>query len=121
MKPQSAKAKGRLLQQKVVQRILEAYPELEKGDVRSTSMGAGGEDVQLSPLARRTLGNITFECKSRARVAVYPWYFQCLRNAPNQEMPVLVVKQNNAPPLAVIDFDYYMELLKCKHPSSEAS
>ena len=121
MTPQSAKAKGRLLQKKVVEALLAAYPEFEKDDVRSTSMGAGGEDVQLSPLARRTIGNLTFECKSRARVAVYPWYFQCLRNAPNKAMPVLVVKQNNAPPLAVVDFEYFMELLKCKHPSSAAS
>ena len=53
MKPQSAKAKGRNLQKWVRDLLLENFPTLEADDVRSTSMGAGGEDVQLSPAARK--------------------------------------------------------------------
>lgn len=40
MKPQSAKAKGRRLQQQVAAAVLENYRELTEDDVRSTSMGA---------------------------------------------------------------------------------
>jgi hypothetical protein len=40
MKPQSAKAKGRRLQQQVAAAVLENYHELTEDDVRSTSMGA---------------------------------------------------------------------------------
>ena len=112
MTPQSAKAKGRLLQQKVVAAILARFPNLQKDDVRSTSMGAGGEDVQLSPLARSTIGKLTVECKSRSRVAIYPWYFQCLMNAPKDTKPLLVVKQNNAKPLACVDFEDYMDMVQ---------
>jgi len=47
LKPQSAKAKGRKLQQWVRDQILQRFPTLSTDDVRSTSMGASGEDVQL--------------------------------------------------------------------------
>ena len=70
MKPQSAKQKGRLLQQKVRDGILKNYPQLEPDDVRSTSMGAGGTDVQLSPAAKR-LFPYEIECKNLAKVSVY--------------------------------------------------
>jgi len=63
VKTSSAKAKGRRLQQKVRDLILETFSELEEDDVRSTSMGAGGEDVQLSPLARRKFP-FSVECKN---------------------------------------------------------
>ena len=115
MTPQSAKAKGRLLQKKVVEAILNRFPELQKDDVRSTSMGAGGEDVQLSPLARKTIGDLTFECKSRSRVGIYPWYFQSMVNAPKGTKPLLVVKQNNASPLACLDFEDYMNMVQELH------
>jgi len=62
MRPQSAKAKGRVFQQDIRDLILKTYPQLENDDVKSTSMGAGGEDVQLSPAARKILP-IQIECK----------------------------------------------------------
>lgn len=64
MKPSSAKAKGRKLQQQVRDLILETFSDLEPDDVRSTSMGAGGEDVLLSPLARRKFP-FSVECKNQ--------------------------------------------------------
>ena len=45
MRPQSAKAKGRRLQQIVCQDLLELFPSLEADDIRSTSMGCNGEDI----------------------------------------------------------------------------
>ena len=52
IKPASAKQKGRLMQQWVRDKILYWNPELRPDDVRSTSMGSGGEDIQLSTKAR---------------------------------------------------------------------
>jgi len=63
MRPQSCKAKGRRFQQRVCKLLLGAYPSLEPDDVRSTSMGAAGEDVLLSPAAQR-LFPYTIECKN---------------------------------------------------------
>ena len=70
MKTQSAKAKGRKLQQWVRDLILETWNELEPDDVRSTSMGAGGEDLQLSPAARRKFG-YSVECKNVEKLNVW--------------------------------------------------
>ena len=45
----SAKAKGRNGQQEVRDRLLETFPEFELDDIKSTTMGDTGEDIQLSP------------------------------------------------------------------------
>ena len=50
MKTRSAKNKGKRLQNKVRDLILEKFTQLEEDDVRSTTMGDSGEDVLLSPL-----------------------------------------------------------------------
>lgn len=111
MKTASGKAKGRKLQQLVRDKILEAFPMLEPDDCKSTSMGAGGEDVQLSPAARK-LFPYSVECKARESIAVYAWYQQAKINAPKDMEPLLVIKQNYGKPLAVVDLDHYMELCK---------
>lgn len=107
---QSAKAKGRRLQQTVRDSVLRTFPSLEPDDVRSTSMGAGGEDVQLSPAARK-LFPYSVECKNLAKIAVFNYYEQSQTNAGNYE-PLVVIKQNRSKPLAVVDFDHFMELIK---------
>ena len=111
MKTASSKAKGRKLQQLVRDKILEAFPRLEPSDVKSTSMGASGEDVQLSPEARRWFP-YSVEAKSRASISVYAWYQQAKTNSPTGMEPLLVIKQNNSKPLVVIDLDAFMELAK---------
>lgn len=109
IKTQSAKAKGRRLQQTVRDSILSAFPTLEYDDVRSTSMGAGGEDVQLSPAARK-LFPYTVECKNLAKIAVYNYYVQATGH--NDYEPLVVIKQDRAKPLAVVDLEHFMELVK---------
>ena len=49
MKTRSNKNKGKRLQNKVRDLILEKFTQLEEDDVRSTTMGDSGEDVLLSP------------------------------------------------------------------------
>ena len=106
----SAKQKGRKLQQYVRDKIIDllkpygVVPE----DVKSTSMGASGEDVQLSPFARHLLP-VSVECKSHKSMAVYKHYEQAITNGSTHE-PLLVIKANHKKPLAVIDFDYYIFL-----------
>lgn len=111
MKVSSAKQKGRLLQQVVRDKILETFTELEPDDVKSTSMGAQGEDIQLSPAARRWFP-FSVECKSRATVSVYPWFKQAEANTPKGTNPLLVIKQNHSKPLVVLDLETFMELVK---------
>lgn len=109
MKTQSAKAKGRKLQQLVRDFIRETF-ELSENDVVSTSMGAQGIDVQLSDKARE-LFPFAVECKSYARIAVYQWWKQAKDNA-KELSPLLVIKQNRSEPLVIISMQTFRNLIK---------
>lgn len=104
------KAKGRALQQKVRDKILEAFPLLTNEDVRSTAMGQKGEDVQLSPLAR-THFPYSIECKRHKAFAVYVPYEQALANSGGHEA-LLVIQGDRKKPLVLVDLDHFMELVK---------
>lgn len=109
MKPSSAKNKGRKLQQDVVKKILETFPQLEKDDVTSRSMGAAGEDVLLSPKAREYFP-FSVECKSMARSTVYKYFDQAKENA-GTYFPLVVLKANNRKPLVIMDLDEFMRFV----------
>ena len=71
MKTQSAKAKGRRLQQWVRDLLIEklnVHPE----DVESRSMGAGGEDL----IVAREKFPYSVECKNQEKVNVWDAYSQ---------------------------------------------
>ena len=112
MTPQGAKAKGRRLQQLVRDLILKTFPSLEKDDVRSTAMGQGGEDVQLSPAARK-LVPYQIECKNKARSQMHTWYSQAASHGKHE--PLLIVKQDNDLVLAVVTLEHFLTLLKDKN------
>ena len=105
MKPSSAKQKGRLFQQWVRDQILTLFPELTKDDVRSTSMGAAGEDVLLSGIARKRFP-FSIECKSRNAIAVYPWLEQ---RADGDYPPIVFAKGNHKTPIVIM---YAVDFLK---------
>lgn len=109
MKTSSAKQKGRLLQQWLCKELLKRFPSLEAGDITNTSMGCQGEDVKLSPAARKLIP-MQFECKSLAKVAVY----QHMEQAKTHGLfdPVVIIKQNHSKPLAVLDAELFFDLLK---------
>ena len=60
----AAKAKGRTGQNEIRDKLLETFPEFEEDDIKSTTMGDTGEDIQLSPAARKRMP-ITIEVKRR--------------------------------------------------------
>ncbi len=90
--------------------ILLKFPMLENDDVKSTPMGSQGEDVQLSPAARKVFP-YSVECKSRASMPIFAWYQQAAHNAPKGTTPILVVKQNYSKPLVLVDLEHFMELV----------
>jgi hypothetical protein len=107
MKTSSAKQKGRRLQQWVRDKMYQYCHNLRPGDVESTSMGAGGEDVKLSPHARDFFP-IQIECKSYAKFSVYDIYQQACSHGTFE--PVAIIKQNNSKPLAIVDADYFFRM-----------
>lgn len=71
MKPSSAKAKGRRLQYEVRDTLLkESRGSLEPDDIRSTPMGAPGEDLLLSPAARKFYP-FSIECKNVEKLNIW--------------------------------------------------
>lgn len=112
MTPQAAKSKGRRLQQDVRDLLLRTFPELDKDDIRSTSMGQTGEDVQLSPAARRRFP-YQIECKNKARSQMHTWFEQAISHG-NHE-PVLIVKQDRSETLAVVRLGHFVDLVKKKN------
>lgn len=109
MKPQSAKAKGRGFQQRVRDLLLSAFLTLEPDDVKSTSMGASGEDVMLSPAARKVFP-YQIECKAKARAQVYTWYEQAQTHGSHE--PVVFIKQDRKKPLVVVDAEHFIKLVQ---------
>jgi hypothetical protein len=72
-------------------------------------MGAGGVDVKLSEAAYK-LVPYAIECKSLKTVAVYKFYEQAQAHKSGE--PLVVVKANQKSPLAIMDLDHFLDLLK---------
>ena len=53
--PRSSKAKGRKLQNMMRDALRDAFPLLEEDDIKSQTMGMTGEDIVLSPAARKSI------------------------------------------------------------------
>lgn len=115
LRPASAKNKGRLGQQGVRDAILNVFPELEPDDVRSTGMGQTGEDLQLSPAARKLLP-IQIEVKNKATSQIHTFYDQAKTHG-NYE-PIVIVKRDRSIYLATMSLDYFLELLREKNNKS---
>ena len=109
MKTQSAKAKGRRLQKEIKELILEKFSSLEEDDVRSTSMGASGEDILLSPAARK-LFPFSVECKAHEKLNIWSAIEQAEENA-NEHTPLVVFKRNRSKRYAVLEFEELLKLL----------
>lgn len=105
------KQKGRNFQQYIRDIIIETFDILEPDDVRSTSMGAGGVDLQLSPLAKRCF-SWSVEAKAQETVSLFKWWEQANANILPNTKPLLVVKKSRIKPLAILDFNDFMNLVK---------
>ena len=110
MKPRSAKNKGKRLQNKVRDLILEKFnSKLEQDDVRSITMGDSGEDILLSPAARKIFP-FSVECKSQERLSIWEALEQAEDNSGNH-IPLLIFKRNRSKTYAVLEFDELLKLL----------
>ena len=110
MKPRSAKNKGKRLQNKIRDLILEKFDsKLEQDDVRSITMGDSGEDILLSPAARR-LFPFSVECKNQEKLNIWGALEQAEENSGNH-VPLVIFKRNRTKTYAVLEFDKLLELL----------
>ena len=109
MKTQSAKAKGRKLQQWVRDQIIEQL-EVHPEDIESRSMGAGGEDLIMARAARERFP-FSVECKNVEKLNGWEAYEQAKSNSNDYE-PIVIMKKNQKKPLVVVDADFFISLFK---------
>ena len=122
MSAKSAKAKGRYLQNIVRDKLINVFidkwtkiPKLEEDDIKSQTMGMCGEDIILSPAARKLIP-YSFECKNVEKLNVWKAIEQCEDNAIKIDgtlkgEPVIVIKKNRKVPHVVISLEHYLELI----------
>jgi|TARA_B100000963_G_scaffold348323_1_gene355753 hypothetical protein len=107
VKPQSAKAKGRRLQQWFRDLLINKL-DIHPDDVESRSMGAGGEDLIMAREARKKFP-YSIECKNQEKINIWKSYFQAQENSKDYE-PVVVIKRNNHKPLLLVDAEHFIDL-----------
>ena len=107
----SLKAKGKYLQNVVLQKIIDLFPYLKKKDIRSARDSEPGSDIKLLSLTARKLFPYDVECKNREEYkTIYKHFKQCQNHGKLE--PLLVIKMNRETPLAIIDIDHLFSLLE---------
>lgn len=107
--PQSRKAKGRHLQQKIRDDIIDTF-KLTENDVRSTSMGAKGCDILLSENARINFP-YAIECKSQEKFSIPRWWEQTVINATEENLtPLLIFKQSRKDIMVCLKWNDFLSL-----------
>lgn len=115
IKPSSAKAKGRSLQQWVCQKISDLLGiEWGKDElIASREMGQAGTDVRLLGEAQKRFP-YSVECKYQETWSVLAWIEQAKQNQKEGTDWLLVIRKNRIDPVVVMDADRFFDLLKRK-------
>ena len=107
MKQRSRKIKSKRLSNYVRKKILKAFPHLKQKDVM---LPKTGPDFILSKNAKKLLLH-QFELKNQEKMnTLYKWFSQASKNT--RLDPVVVCKKNGSSPLAIIDLDHFIDLIK---------
>ena len=90
--------------------LRELYPNLHEDDIKSQTMGMSGEDIVLSPAARKKIP-YSIECKNVEKLNIWSALQQAEDNA-NNMTPAVIFKRNHSNTYVTIPFDHFMELIK---------
>ena len=111
MKPQSAKSKGRKLQQWFTKLLVDVL-DMDEEALESRPMGSQGEDIIMGKLSRGKFP-YSIECKNQEAVNVWKAYAQAQENCKSYE-PLVVIKRNRSKPLVLVDAEHFVSLFKEK-------
>ena len=113
MKTRSGKAKGRRLQNKIRDLLLEHFSDkLEQDDIKVAIMGESGEDIKLSPAARKLIP-YSFECKNQEKLSIWSSLEQAAENSGDYP-PVLIFKRNRSKTYVTIELEEFIKLINVK-------
>ena len=110
MNIRSAKSKGRRLQNLLRDLLRKSFPTLDENDITSQIMGCKGEDIILSPLARKVIP-YSFECKNQERLKLWDSLKQAEDNSEDRT-PVLVFKKNRSKVYVALELEDFIKLIK---------
>lgn len=108
--PRRNKNIGRTVQKEVVKKLHQTFSDLQEDDVRNLSMGATGEDILLSPLARKYFP-FSVEVKYRASWSILQHMDQA-RGHNTKYPPIVVFRKARDKLYCVLEFDELLTLLK---------
>lgn len=109
MRPASAKAKGRALQDWIRKKLIEEF-DIHEDDIKTAVMGESGEDIKMARAARDKFP-FSIEAKNVEKLNVWQAYEQACENSGQYE-PLVVMKKNRKKPLVVLDAEAFIKLLK---------
>ena len=112
MKISSIKQKGKVLEKLLRTKLLDAFPELDSTDIRTTVGQERGSDLKFTRMAQRLI-SYKFECKNRASFIGYSWMQQCVAHEGEFE-PIVVIKQNRNEPLVLMKLEHFLTLITKK-------
>ena len=108
MKPSSAKAKGRALQDWIRNKLIEEF-NIHEDDIKTAVMGESGEDIKMARAAREKFP-FSIEAKNVEKLNVWQAYEQAKENSGDYE-PLVVMKKNRKKPLVVMDAESFIKLM----------
>lgn len=121
MKPSSAKAKGKLLEDYVADQIV--VKGLDAKARRDGASGAGNREKGDISTSLMVLGqNVGFECKNQATLHIQEWWKQTKKMESLSREPVLVFKIYGEPleeTKVVIYLDTFLEMAKSSKERTE--
>ena len=109
MKVRSAKNKAVRLQNLLRDKLLEAFTGLTNEDVVPCVMGMTGEDIKMSPAARKQIP-YSWECKNQEKISIWSALQQAEDNSKNNT-PVVVFKRNRSKTYVAIDLETFIKLI----------
>jgi len=114
--PQSAKAKGRHLQQWICKKVSEltGYEWGSSGEdkpIESRPMGQSGTDIRMESQVRK-LFPFSVECKFQETWNIPGWIEQAKKNQTKETDWLLVCKRSQKPPVVIMDAMKFFTILE---------
>tara|TARA_R110001592_G_scaffold54962_2_gene168350 strand:+ start:1972 stop:2310 length:339 start_codon:yes stop_codon:yes gene_type:complete len=105
----SSKAKGRRLQNYVRDLLRSLFKnKLDEDDIKSQTMGMNGEDIVLSPAARK-LFPYSIECKNVEKISIWKAIKQAESNTAKGTTPLLIITRNRTPTYVVENIEDWIK------------
>ena len=101
---------SRRLQNKIRDLLLEEFNELEPDDIRVAIMGETGEDIKLSPAARKQIP-YSFECKNQEKLNIWSSLEQAEENSGDYP-PILIFKRNRSKTYVTVELEEFLKFIK---------